>query len=264
MKKIALLLVAAPLALVACGGGSANTQPGVDLVAFVKQAGSKTAGMPSEHMVMTAKISAGPMALKMNGSGDFSNTTKQGDMTVGMNLMGRNIRMEEVLDGTTIYMRSPMFSSQLPLGKTWMKLDLQKAIQSQGLDYSSMMSQKPGDVLAQLGAGGSVKSLGAETINGAETTHYQVTDIDISKLPQGAKVAALVHPKYGPINVWIGKSDGYVHRMSMSFTYSAQGQSASLDMTIDLSKFGEDVHVTVPAASDVFDATAMTTGGFGG
>jgi len=260
MRKFALLLLVAPLALAACGGGSSSSVK-VDPLAYVKHSAQKTARMPSEHMTMTGTVSAGPMEINMNGSGNFSNTTKQGQMSVAMTLMGRNIRIEEIVAGTTIYMRSPMFSSQLPSGKTWMKLDLQKAGAAQGIDYSSLMSQSPASALQQLGAAGSVKSIGAETIDGVETTHYQVTNLDISKLPQGAKIQALAHPQYGPIDVWIGNKDGYVYRESLSFTYSVSGQSASMSMRIDLSKFGENVNVTVPSSNLVFDTTSLTMGG---
>jgi hypothetical protein len=264
MRKHALVLVVAPLALAACGGGSSSMQPKLDPVAYVKHAASKTAAMPSEHMVMSGSVSAGPMAIKMTGSGDFSNTAKQGQMSAAMSLMGRNIRMEEILAGTTIYMQSPMFSSQLPSGKTWMKLDLQKLGQAQGIDFSSLMSQSPAQGLKRLEAAGSVKSLGTETIDGVATTHYQVTNLDISKLPQGTKIEALAHPKYGPIDVWIGKSDGYVYRESMSLTYGMSGQSASMSMTVNLSKFGEAVHVAVPPASETVDFTSLANLGAGG
>jgi hypothetical protein len=179
--------------------------------------------------------------------------------------MGRNIRMQEVMSGATIYMSSPMFSSQLPSGKTWMKLDLQKFGQAHGINYSSLMTQSPAQTLQKLDAAGSVDNLGTETINGVETTHYQVTNLDLSKLPQGAKIAALgLHPKYGPIDVWIGNSNGYVYREQMSFSYSIGGQSASMAMTVNLSKFGEAVHIGIPPASETVDETSLAMMGAGG
>ncbi|MDX6482098.1 MAG: hypothetical protein QOG85_2608 [Gaiellaceae bacterium] len=264
MKKLALVLVVAPLALVACGGGASSTAPKLDPVAYVKHAASKTASMASEHMTVSGNVSVGLMGVKMNGSGDFSNTNKTGQMSVAMTLMGQDVRMNEILTGTTIYMSSPLFSAELPAGKTWMKLDLEKLGQSHGIDYSSLMSQSPTQTLQRLGAAGSVKSVGTETIDGVETTHYQVTNLDISKLPQGSKIESLgLHPKYGPIDVWIGTADGYVHRESMSFTYSMNGQSASMDMTINLSKFGEAVNVKIPPASKTVDGTSLAGGGLG-
>lgn len=256
MKRFALLLVVAPLALAACGGSSA-TAPKSDPVAYVTQSAKTTAALTSEHMTMTGNISVGSINLTMTGSGDFANATKKGQMVVvaGLSAAGRNLHIHEVLDGTTIYLRSPAYDSQLPAGKTWMKLDLQKAGASKGINYSSLMSQSPARSLLQLEAAGTVKSIGAETIDGVYTTHYQVTNLDISKLPQGANIQALAHPTYGPVDVWIGNKDGYVHRESLSFTHSVAGNSASMAMRIDLSKFGEKVNVTVPPARQVFDYT---------
>jgi len=264
MKKIALLLLAAPLVLAACGGGSPNTQVKADPVAYVKHAAQKTSGLPSEHMTMTATVTAGAMDLKMTGSGDFKNATKQGQMTMNVAFAGKNVQMNAVLDGTTMYMQSPMFTSQLPGGKSWMKLDLQKAEAAKGIDYSSLTSQSPTDALAKLEAAGSVKSIGTETIDGVATTHYQITNLDLSKIPQAAKIQALAHPKYGPMDVSIGAKDGYVYRLTFSLSYSVMGQSASMSMRVDLSKFGEDVNLNVPPESDVFDATGLATGGMGG
>lgn len=256
MRKIALLLLIAPLALAACGSSS-SAQLKVDPVAYVKHSANRTAAVTGEHMTMSGTISVGLIKLPMTGSGDFANATKQGrmDVVAGLTAAGRNTHIREVISGTTVYLNSPVYRSQLPAGKTWMKLDLQKVGASQGINYSSLMSQSPVRSLLQLDAAGSVKSIGAETIDGVETTHYQVTNLDLSKLPQGAKIQALAHPTYGPVDVWIGNKDGYVHRESLSFTYSAAGQSASMAMRIDLSKFGEKVNVNVPPARRVFDYT---------
>jgi hypothetical protein len=261
MKKIALLVLAAPLVLAACGGGSAHVA--ADPLAYVKQSAHKTAVAPSEHMTMNGNVSAGPMTVTMTGSGDFATATKQGQMALNMSVLGQNVDMQEVLDRTTIYLKSPAFAAHLPSGKTWMKLDLQKAGAAKGLNFSSLMSQSPAQALQRLGAAGSVKSLGTETIDGVDTTHFQITNLDISKLPQGAKIEALAHPKYGPIDVWIGNKDGYVYRESLPVTYSVGGQSASMSMQIDLSKFGEKVNVTVPPANETFDATSLGSGGLG-
>lgn len=262
MRKFALLLLVAPLVLAACGGGSKSVA--ANPLAFVKHSASKTAGLPSEHMVMTMTGSVVGQSISMQGSGDFMNHPTKGTMTMSTSVLGRSVQFTAIEDGTTIYMKSPLLSSQLPGGKTWMKLDLQKAGSKLGIDYSSLMSQSPTSALQRLEAAGSVKSVGTESIDGVQTTHYQVTNLDISKLPQGAKLQALGHPKYGPIDVWIGNKDGYVYRESLSFSYSVAGQSASMSMRVDLSKFGETVNVNAPPASQVFDATSLAGMGTGG
>ena len=264
MKRFALLLVAAPLVLAACGGSS-NAQVKLDPVAYVKHAAQKTAAT-SEHMTMTVKMNLGPMSMSIGGSGDFSSSPLKGSFALHMAFFGQSIQMQEVLDGTTIYMGSPLFAKDMG-GKKWVKLDLAELGKVQGFDMTSLMTRNPAHAIEQLKAAGTVTKVGTETIDGAATTKYRVTNLDISKLPQGAKIKALGHPKYGPIDVWIGDANGYIYRetMSIGFTPAASsgmgGQSVKMTMVVNLSKFGEAVHVTIPPASETGDATNLP--GFG-
>jgi hypothetical protein len=256
MKKIALLLVVAPLVLAACGGSSKSVVV-IDPVAYVKHAAMKTADLKSEHMAMTGNISAAGQTISLTGNGDYTNTPLKGSFAISMSAIGQNLSMNEVVDGTTFYVSSPMFSSRLPAGKTWVKADLSQLGKSTGLNDSSLTSQSPAQMLARLEAAGSVQSLGAETIDGVETTHYRITELDISRLPQGAKIEALAHPTYGPVDVWIGNSDGYVYRESLSASYSVQEQSGSMKARVDFSKFNEPVSVSVPPASETVDMSNL-------
>lgn len=262
MKRIALLLLASPLVLAACGGGSPSAHMNVDPVAYVKHAAKKTA-QTSEHMTMNATMDMGPMSVTLNGSGDFSFEQHVGQLSASASIMGQNIKVQEIIAGTSIYMSSPMFASSLPAGKKWMKIDLAQIGKKHGIDISSLMSQSPSDSLTKLEAAGTVTEVGSETIDGDATTHYRVEHLDLSKLPGGAKLSHLGTFKYGPIDVWIGDSNGYVYRETMTFDGSSAGHSVTMTMTANLSKFGEDVHVTVPSDSDTFDATQLALPGLG-
>src|SRR2546423_11416705 len=104
-------------------------------------------------------------------------------------LLGQPMKITEILAGTTAYMSSPLFGTKLPAGKTWLKVDFQQLAKSQGLnDPMSLMSQNPTQALGRLEAAGTVKEVGTETIDGVATTRYRVTALDITKLPQGAKL----------------------------------------------------------------------------
>ena len=70
--------------------------------------------------------------------------------------------------------------------------------------------------------------------------------------PPSANSAYLIRPKYGAINVWIGTADGYVYRDNVSVTDRA-GAGSTLTLAVNFSKFGEEVHVNVPAASATLD-----------
>jgi hypothetical protein len=264
MRKIALIALVAPLVLAACGGSS-GAQVKVDPVAFVKHAARKTA-QTSEHATMTAKMNMGPTALSMSGSGDFSFAQHDGSMRVNASVLGQSVQIQEILAGTTIYMRSPLFSGGLPAGKTWVKLDLAQVAKAAHLDITSMLSQSPAQNLQRLEGAGTVTEVGAETINGVGTTHYRVTNLDASELLPGAKLGAQALPgkfTYGPVDVWIGKSNGYVTREALSFNGAAAGHSVTMTMVANYSKFGEAVHVTVPPASQTADAAQLGMSGVG-
>jgi hypothetical protein len=261
MTKFALLLLVAPLALAACGSSSHARVTKVDPVAYVKRAAVRTGQTLGEHMAITATMSAAGQNVSMKGSGDYVNHPAMGTFEFSVSGMGQDFTYNVVQDGTAMYLSSPLLDSRLPTGKKWIRVDLQKLGKASGFNFSSLMSRTPAQALQQLEAAGSVKTVGTETIDGVETTHYQVTNLDVSKLPQGAKLQALAHPKYGPIDVWIGNKDGYIYRETASIDYSVEGQTSSMSTQIELSNFGAKVNVSVPPASETVDASSMNSMG---
>lgn len=261
-----VVLALAPLALAACGsaGGSKSSGPKLSPAAYVAQAAKKSATAPSEHVKMQAVTSVQGQEVDISGEGDFDNTTHQGAMTAHATVGGINLQIDEILDGTTIYMKSPLFAATMPAGKAWLKLDLEKFGKSKGIDFSALMTQDPNQTFAQLQASGQVTVVGDETIGNVPTTHYQ-GHVDVSKLPQGANIQALTKAKYGPFNVWIGKDDGYVHQMALTYSYvtPAVGRQTAT-ITTTYSDFGKTVTVNVPPDSEVVDATAQSIKGLGG
>jgi LppX/LprAFG-like lipoprotein len=256
MRRALVVLAAAPLLLAACGGGSSSSQVNLTPTAYVLQAAKKSAQATSEHVEMAASMTALGQSVTMTGDGDFDSVKHVGSMTVHAGLQGIDMQIDEVQDGTTIYMKSPLLQAALPQGKTWVKIDLEQVGKSKGFDFSQLMGQDPSQSFSQLEATGQVTKVGDETIDGAETTHYR-GHIDTAKLPPAfAKLAA----KYGAYDVWIGKDDGYVHRMQTSYSVAKQ----SVSMTMNFSDFGKDVTVDVPAAADTVDATSKSIKGLGG
>jgi hypothetical protein len=152
-------------------------------------------------------------------------------------------------------MKSPLFSSQLPSGKTWMSIDLQKAGNKLGLNTDEFTQQDPTDLLGALRKAGSLKKVGSETIDGVDTTHYSVT-IDLAKAPNGAKLEKVANLKSLPVDVWVD-GNNQVRRLTESYTATSSGQSVATNMQIDLSNYGEQVHVPVPSANDTVDMTSL-------
>jgi hypothetical protein len=261
MRKALLALLVLPLA--ACGGGGKSSAPSQNMtpVAYVKTAGAKTARATSEHLVLKGSVTVGTTMVTVDGTGDFDTAKKLGTMHADFSAGGLSGTIDEVLNGTTIYLQSPLFTSNLPKGKTWLKLDLKKAGQSRGIDFSALLSQSPASFLSQLEAAGNVTNVGGETINGAATTHYRA-HIDLAKLPQGKKIAAFAHATYRPLDIWIGQDDGYVHRMHVEIKVAKPAQSMA--MTMDLSDFGKSVSVSGPSAAETVDGTGQAITGLGG
>ena len=259
MPRAAVLLVAVPFALTACGSSSSSSQVTLSPAASVKQSAKKTAQATSEHMTLSATAGISGQKVAMTGSGRFDNTKQQGDLTMHANLAGLDLPIEAVEDGTTIYLKSAILQASLPAGKSWVKIDLQKAGKKAGIDFGQLLAQDPAQQLAQLQAAGDVTDVGSETIDGASVEHYRAR-IDLSKLPQGSQIQKLVNPKYQPEDIYVGKDDGYIHRLHVAYT--AQGQAVSLLM--NFSDFGEDVTVSIPPASETADATNQSLKGLGG
>lgn len=266
MRRIALALLVLPLALAACGSSGKSTSPQLKLtpVAYVKSAAKKTAQATSEHMAVNGSVTVRGQLVTLSGGGDFDNTNRQGSVHLDFSIAGLSGGIDEVIDGTTIYVQSPLLAGGLPKGKTWLKLDLQKVGQSQGLDFSALLSQNPTQSFAQLQASGDVTKVGEETIDGAATTHYR-GHVDLSKLPRGAKIQSLTSAKYGPYDVWIGNDDGLIHRVKIAYSLALKGSGREvIAFTMDFSDFGKNVTVKLPADADSFDSTNAAIRGLGG
>ena len=218
----------------------------------------------SEHMTMKGSVAVQGQVVTLTGGGNFDNAHRTGAMHIDFSVGGLAGGIDEVLKGTTIYMKSPLFSNGLPKGKTWMKLDLERALRSQGIDFSALGSQDPSQTLGQLQRIGRVVEIGDEDVGGTTTTHYR-GHVDLSKASQGARIKALTNATYGPIDVWIGKDDGLVRRMRLSFALGAAGAARqTISMAMDFSDFGKGVSVAIPSPADTFDATNASISGLGG
>jgi hypothetical protein len=209
-------------------------------------------------MTMTATVTSGIQTVTMSGSGDFQNDPNLGRMTIAVTGGPQAISMREVLQGTTVYMTSDMFDGRLPGGKTWLKLDLQKAMKSLGVDFATLSSQSPTDALARLRTSGTVTKLGPQRLGGVATTHYSaILDADrVAKLTKSLGVSIA----YGPVDVWVD-AQGLVRRVHLTAVMdgSTGVPQAAMEMTMSLSSYGEHVDVTPPPDGETFDVTDLAT-----
>jgi outer membrane lipoprotein-sorting protein len=251
MRALLLLLVM-PLALVACGGGGTSSSSELKLspTAYVKQAAQKSSAASSVHMKLKGSVTVpGGQSVVLSGDGGF--VKHDGSFRLDFNAGGLGGSIDAVIQGTQLYVRSPLFADALPKGKTWLKLDLSKQASAQGLDLTKLAAQDPAQTLARLSSLGNVKEVGTEQVDGVDTTHYR-----------GRLATQTAGATAGPFDVWVGKDDGYVRRMQ--FATGAAGSTPSTHLTMDLSDFGTDVTITVPSAAETADATTLNIPGLGG
>jgi hypothetical protein len=246
MRRLALaaVLLVAPLSLVACGGGSSSSGSStvsaqITPVAYVKSAASNTAAQESVHVALKAAVAVSGEALSMSGAGDFAKDT--GSVHVDFSAGGMSGGVDAVLDGTDLYLRSPLLAAALPQGKSWIKVDASKAA-GRGVNLSSLVAQSPAQTLARLRSISTVTEVGTEQLDGVTTTHYR------GRATKGATAPA------GTYDVWIGKDDDYVHRLKFA---AVLGPGQRIDTTVDFSDFGKTVTVDVPPASETVDASTL-------
>lgn len=257
---IALPVVAALLA--ACGGSETLT---LDPVAEAA-AQTRAEGSAKVDLAMSAKVT-GPKGFTMEGegSGVANNEDGSGRMAFTMNVDGEKLEFDFVFVMPVMYVRSPLFASELPDGKSWMKIDLVRAGEEFGLDLDALMSSRPTDALASLeSTTGEVEEVGTETVRGIETTRYRAT-IDFDKAaaegPEDlresmGRIRELTGLSTVPVEVWIDE-DGLVRRLTQNQKLPDGAGRMETELTMDLYDFGPRVEVDPPPSNKVFDATAL-------
>jgi hypothetical protein len=250
------------LAVAVAGCGSAD--PEKEAVKPLAQAVSATQAASSARMTFQTVGEVAGQSLKGNGSGVIQFKPPKAQLNFKMSAAGQTIAMDEVMDGATMYMKLPKEATAgIPGGKSWIKLDLEKA---SGGALSGVMSQSqdPASQLKLLSQIAGAKSVGQETIDGTDTTHYhgvvdyrKVAKSGPPELRQAAKLGLKVmDDPTVPIDVWLDDKNR-VRREKLVLDIHPQGQPAQKQtITIGFSDFGADTSgIEAPKASDTYDAT---------
>jgi hypothetical protein len=258
MSRIALpflLCLAAAGGLAACGTEDFNP----DVVA---QAADKTASAGGAKVAFT--IDAAGQA--MHGDGFMDAKGRKGRLSFALP-QGQG-KLETLFLQRVVYLHLPeKLSAQVPGGKPWLKLDLDKVAKAQGIDLGALQStsnSNPSQQLDQLRGAGEVKRVGTEKIRGTQTTHYRAK-IDLrraaEKAPAAQREAArrsverlikIQGSRTVPIDAWID-SQGRLRRERVA--QRVQGQS--LDFTMDLYDFGTQETLNAPPAADTQDFSTV-------
>jgi hypothetical protein len=267
-----------PLALVAVAGllSACGVRSTVDPVASAASKSQQAGGVKVD---MTIAVDAAGRSFTMGGSGTFD--SDEGQMTFDMSSLlqashmpaGAGTDMKEIYlkenGDPVVYMEMPFLAGMVPGGKTWIRLDLERLGSAAGVDFNQLLgqsNQNPAQSLDMLRAAGQVTEIDSDEIAGVPVTKYHATvDLNKALALRGISASAIQRlldagaPTDVPVDVWIGKDDGLVRRLQISYDLTESGRSVSTQLTLDLSDWGTDVSVQAPPADQVFDATDLAT-----
>lgn len=273
-------LITAAVAAIAIAAGLSGCGSSAVVAGPLAQAAYVTGHVSGAHMQLTAQIETPslPQPVSMSGAGYFNFAAREGSLSIQMTglpttSLGSAPTMQEILKGSDVYVSSPLFSGKLPGGASWVKVNVTKVEQAAGLNPSQLLEGQanPAQFLEYLKASGSsVTTVGHERVRGVPTTHY-AAEVDVAKLASslaGANSAAVKQAVAGlgmsevPVEVWIDSHDR-VRRLQMAIHASAAGQTMQMHMNLELFAFGSTPPVSIPSASETFDATSAALGGLG-
>lgn len=315
-RRSALVAVAAPLVLVgtACGvdlgddvstiraGAGDGTSTTVVLrpdsfegtggAVFLREATEATRSVDSQKVSMTIAMDGVPMLgdVEMRVDGAFDNRSGRGTMTLDMSdflggLLGGGDkgRIEMIVDGETVYMKSPLFSQLSGSDKPWLKGSASDFEQDGGSGMAPGMGNDPAAYLDFLKAtGDGLEEVGREDVRGVSTTHLR-TNLDLEKLMAEASADEKAELEKDlsslgdaadlfdsiPADVWID-DDGYVRKTQFTFDFSelpagaggdASMQDVVMTMTVELYDFNEPVEIELPDPAEVGELDASVLGG---
>jgi hypothetical protein len=263
-----VLVVAAGLAFGLPGG----SKDGAPLTA-IAQAALRTGDVSGARFSGTGTGSGSGFGMQMSFEGAYNTETNRSEMrmettTPGAPLIAAGMNpMVAVQDGLTMYMSSPAFSTMLPSGKRWMKIEVSEfgaeplSGQVDAVDARAILSQLES-------VGGNPQAVGREKVRGVGTTHY-TAELDPA-LPAeqlreaGNDLAADVlegQDELATVDVWIDR-EGLIRRTAMQTAFQLPGQAGgSMSMTIDFYDFGAAPKISVPADTAAFDVTSLALEG---
>ena len=268
-----------------CGSASSSIDP-------VAQAATVSNAAGGYKIAMTMRMTAPQLStpLLFTGTGSFSPARRQGTLNLAIDtssipqlsqaLGGSSLNFQELMDGTTFYMRFPAaLAAKLPGGKPWLKFDLVKLGQAGGIPglgslLNNPTSGNPAQLLQYLRASsGGVTKVGTAQVGGISTTEYRGNvqlDRYPSLLPSSqqadakkaiAQLESLTKLKSIPVTVWV---DGQhlVRQMAMSFSLTMPNtrQAFSAAMQMRITDYGPQPAPTFPSSDQVLDASTLLSG----
>jgi hypothetical protein len=278
LKRFTILGVAAIAAVaVALAVSSGDSDTDIVSGSALAQAASATEKVPGASLGGVVEIDMDalpkPIVMHLEGAADtrgksarmigtYENFPKQ---VAGLDKDGK-VGIELISLLPDMYMKSPLFDSVLPDGKSWLHQDLAKTGKQLGIGDPTQFSQgDPSQTVSNLRATSDrVERVGGEDVRGVQTTHYRAT-VELNKLPALAKPSEraearqksqrlidLIGTDSYPIDVWVDRKH-LVRRTSFTMKMTVQGRRMTVRTTTDMYDFGPKPRAKRPPASETYD-----------
>lgn len=251
------LLAAVALALLLAPAAASSSQANPVLAAAKRSEAARSSTLTIDAVT----------SVTGSGSFRFSGTGAQKGTSVRMNVVGtsggRRFTMSVVglseRGSYVMYMRSSLFTSLLPPGKSWLRIDVEREGAKLGIDFSSLLGSSQSTTLLEDGLV-SWKRLGTGVVAGQSATRYRVV-VDYRKAaaknPHYAKQlaaverAAGVRLARGTQDVWIGR-DGRFRRIRFTTPTAAGGARATTTQTMTVTGYDMPVSIEAPKRSATY------------
>jgi hypothetical protein len=299
-RKIALVL-AAPLLLIAACANEADEQgvqvkTGDAAVSALRAAPDAVAEAGTAQVEVVMAMTMMGDAVEVTASGAVDAAAEQMRMEMDMGALfdqlaastgeevpaGLGGTMEMVADGSTFYLRAPMFSMMGVDG--WISMTPEDlGTTAEGLGFGAGAYDLTQTLESLRGVAGEPEVVGQEEVRGVDTTHYRATMNLAQALeeapPEQRERLEVAFEQLGggdelgdvdvPVDVWIDADDlPRRMRMDMGSVFAAAGLGdGTMTMTMDMFGYGEPVEIEVPSpdeATPIREAFGgLEGGGFG-
>lgn len=219
----------------------------------------------------SVSLSVGDMTVNLDGVADLR--TGEGDLTLSLPAPIGQVEVRST--GQDYFVHVPAVVAGMAGTKPWIHVDqatIRGLVGSQlgapdlgtTIDFSSVLS-------LLRGVSGQIATLGGETINGTQTTHYRAP-LDVARVASAlgadANTASAVTQALGqtfPVDVWIDAQGrlrqmkaavdlATLHLPDVTLPADARGNAV---VTVDLWNFGVTVNRVPPPADQVSDASSL-------
>ncbi|WP_331449646.1 hypothetical protein [Streptomyces prasinus] len=224
----------------------------------VRSAYDRTAEQGTAQVTLRVRTSADGTSVTANGRGTVD--LEAGDSVMTLGAQGES--MEQRVVDQVLYQKLPR--DQAPGDKPWIKIDLRKVAERQGVGDPSVNDPARAAAFAKAIDDKDVTRKGTAEVGEVNTTHYRVA-VDVAELPDGAALRQQLGPTL-PMDVWLD-DDGRIRRQQIDMTLKAPAQSGAPDRSsssprtakvrtvMEFSDFGTDVKAEAPPSRQVTDLT---------